>query len=190
MPCEEVIDMISDEERLRFESDRFTWLCCPFGSLDIEEALRFGLDFGYHGNEIFTLVEQYSHDTATPFEELDIVYIVYEHILQHARDRIYEATGYDFVNDGPAEIYTYGNFAGTCYDYTEEAKERLLAGLAALDHEKREELLDDYLLQFLEYIDIAQVDIEKEAESLHMLYIHKKILESESERYKINKWNL
>ena len=54
----------------------------------------------------------------------------------------------------------------TCYDYTEETGKRLLAELAALDREQREELLDDFLLRFLEYIGITQADIEKEAEGL------------------------
>ncbi len=158
--------MISDEEKLIYETERFTHLCNPFGSLDVREAIRFGIEFGLDADKIIEIAEQFSNDTGVPFEELDIVYIVYEHVRHEARSRIYEATGYDFVNDGPGEIYTYGNFAGTCYDYTEEARERLLAELAGLDREERDELLNNFLLRFFEYIGITQADIEREAERL------------------------
>jgi hypothetical protein len=43
-----------------------------------------------------------------------------------------------------SRIYTCGNFIATTYDYTEEARERLIAKLAEIEREERE-LLDDYL---------------------------------------------
>lgn len=158
--------MINDEEMLIFEIERFASLCNPFGWLDIREALRFGRKFNLDANKIIDLAEQFSKDCGIPFEELDIVYIVYEHVLQDARDRIYKATGYDFINDCHSEISTYGNFMATTYDYTEEARERLIAELAALDREKIGELLDSYLLRFLEYIDITKEDIKRKVEAL------------------------
>jgi len=36
-----------------------------------------------------------------------------------------------------------------------------------LDREKREALLDDYLMRFLEHISIAKAHIKREAESMH-----------------------
>lgn len=121
--------MIYDEERLGFETERFIWLCNPFGSQDVREAIRFGIDFGFNADKIFDIVEQFSKETGIPFDELDIVYIVYEHVLH-------------------------------------EAKERFIAELAGLDRDEREELLDDFLLRFLEYIGITQADIEQKAEGL------------------------
>ena len=47
-----------------------------------------------------------------------------EHALQMARNDICEATGYDFLNDGTfsgREIYTYGNYMGSSYDYSDNA---------------------------------------------------------------------
>ncbi len=158
--------MICDGERLDYETERFMRLCCPYGSLDVREAVRFGYEFGYDADKILELAEQFSNDTGIALEEIDVVYIVYEHVLQDARNRIYETTEYDLVNDGPGEIYTYGNFMATCYDYTEEARERLISEIANLDITLREELLDEFLLRFLEYVDITQADIEREAERL------------------------
>ncbi len=159
--------MINDEERIDYETERLMRLCCPYGSLDVREAVRFGQEFGYYdADKILELAERFSNDTGIALEEIDVVYIVYEHVLQDARNRIYEATGDDFVSDGPGEIYTYGNFMATCYDYTEEARERLISEIANLDITQREELLDEFLLRFLEYIDITQADIEREAERL------------------------
>lgn len=152
------------EERLYYESDRLMRLCCPYGSLDVREAVRFGLEFGYDADEIIGLAEQFSDDTGIPSEEMDIVYIVYEHVRHEARNRIYEATGYDFISDGPGEIYTYGNYMATCYDYTEEARERLITEIASLDSESRGELLDEFILTFLEYVGITKADIEMTAE--------------------------
>ena len=59
---------------------------------------------------------------------------VYKHVRHQARERIYEATGYDFVNNGPGDIYTYCNCMANC---TEEGRERLIAGLAAHDIEEK-----------------------------------------------------
>ncbi|MFX0201747.1 MAG: hypothetical protein ACFFCW_37030, partial [Candidatus Hodarchaeota archaeon] len=160
-----VIGMIIDEERLVFETDTLMWLLNPFVSMDVRAAIRFGMEFGLDADKIFGLAEKYSQETGAPFEELDIVYIVYEHVLQEARSRIYEATGYDFINDGPGEICIYGNYAGTCYDYTEEARERLISEIANLDITRREGLLDEFLLRLLEYINITKADIEKTAEA-------------------------
>jgi hypothetical protein len=158
--------MISDEEKLIYETDRLMWLCSPFDLDEMSEALEFGLEFGLNVYKIFDLARQFSRDTATPFKELDIVCIVYEYVRQEARHRIYEVTGYNFIDDSPGEIYTHTTFETTCYYCTEKARKHLLAELAALDHEKREEFLDDFLLRSLEYIRITQFDIEKEAEAL------------------------
>ena len=159
--------MTGKDEMLYFETERLMRLCCPYGSLDVSEAVRFGIEFGYDADKIMELAEQYSRATGLAMEELDIVYIVYEHVLQEARNKIYQATGYDFINDSPGgEIYTYGNCMATTYDYTEEARERLIAELAGLTLAEREELLDEALILFLEYIGIMQEDIEREAESL------------------------
>jgi hypothetical protein len=157
--------MISDDDKLIYETDRLMWLCSPFDMDEMREALEFALEFGLNADKIFDLARQFSRDTDKPFKELDIVYVVYEHVRQEARGRIYEATGYDFVNDGPSEIYTYASLDTTCYYCTEKSRKSLLAELAALDHYKREDLLDDFLLRFLEYIGITQADIEKEEES-------------------------
>ncbi len=154
--------MISDEERFDYETERLMRFCCPYGSLDVREAIKFGLEFGINADKIVELAEQFSQDTGILFEELDIVY---EHVLQDARNRIYETRGYDFVDDRPSEIYTLGNFMATTYDYTQEARGRLMSKIPGLYKEKRKELLDNYLLRFLTYIDITQEAIEKEAEA-------------------------
>ena len=158
--------MIRNEDKLIYETDRLMWLCSPFDMDEMREALEFAIEFGLNADKIFDIATKFSRDTSTPFKELDIVCIVYEHVRHEARGRIYEATGYDFVTDGPSEIYTYATLNITCYHCTEKARKQLLAEFVALDRERREELLDDFLLRFFEYINITQADIEKEAESL------------------------
>ena len=55
---------------------------------------------------------------------------ILEHALQMARNEIEQATGYDFMNDFSGtghEIYTYGNYLGSDYDYGDEAVQELQA---------------------------------------------------------------
>jgi len=73
-----VIGVKNDEVRLDFEIQRFRWLCSPFDLQEVREALKFG--FGFDADKIFDLAQQFSNDTGIPFENLDIVCIVYEHV--------------------------------------------------------------------------------------------------------------
>ncbi len=62
--------MISDEKRRDLEIESFMRLCNPFGSLDVMEVIRFGLEFNLNADKIVDLTERFSQDTGIPFEEL------------------------------------------------------------------------------------------------------------------------
>lgn len=76
------------------------------------------------------------------YEGMDPVYSVMEHILQMARSHIEGITGYDFLNDfsGSTEIYTYGNYMCSSYDYSDEAigelRDKVFSHLEALNQNK------------------------------------------------------
>lgn len=93
----------------------------PFGYLDIERAKEVCDEAKIDYSEF----AEYVWDECGAFGinfKADLVYFVYEMILQDVRTEIDNATGKDILND--YSFYTYGNHMATSYDYKEEdAKE-------------------------------------------------------------------
>jgi hypothetical protein len=111
---------------------------CVMGSGDIDRAIDVAKEtdilktMGYSGyipDALYERLEDYADELGYKdrINDIDIVAILYEDILQNARNDIEKKTKYDFINDfsGRGEIYVAGNFLATNYDYTEEAKEEL-----------------------------------------------------------------
>lgn len=139
------------EQRIDREYDHFTGYLIPFGSMDIRSAVTTSIEAGFDGNWAGEQVDEMMEATGMPLGDLDPCYCVYDSILQIARNQIEELTGHDFVND-QKEIYTYGNFMCTAYDYEQEAIDELTKVLE--DKEIAESDLDDATRWFLNEISI------------------------------------
>lgn len=136
---------------------------CPFGSLDIEEAIKMfklvGLSIDDLIEEVHNFIDSNDGDI---IDDVDICYVAYEYILQEARNTINDVFNFDIVNDinEGTEFYTYGNAIATSYDYSTKAQNQLVQ---VLKHAKKEELEtivnDDCTRVFLEYVDIDINDI-------------------------------
>ena len=105
------------KKQLETEIGHFKSQFVPFGSADIyravEVALEVGEDGDWAGEHCISLIEE----SEIPIDKLDVVCVVYETILQEARNEIEDSTGFDFCNDG-AEIYVAGNYLATSFDWS------------------------------------------------------------------------
>lgn len=99
---------------------------CPFGWMDIKTAVQHSFLSGHNVDFVQETVNEFVESCGGKLEDCDPVYCVMDAILQEARNEIEEKTGYDFVNDCEhGEIYTYGNFMCSSYDYKAEAIKEL-----------------------------------------------------------------
>jgi len=93
---------------------------------------------------LFEIIDDFRENCGeSDFSKIDPVYSVLEYILQKARNRIEEVTGYDFMNDflgNGTEVYTHGNYMCSSYDYSSgavlEFKEKIAHHLDCLMHNK------------------------------------------------------
>jgi len=69
-----------------------------------------------------------------------------------ARNKIDDVTKYDFINDysGTGEIYTYGNYMCSSYDYSDEFREELKEKTKPYMKELREDKWCSYIFSELE----------------------------------------
>ena len=117
---------------------------CPYGSLDIRAALKAADEVGQDSDWVIDLIEEFAESCGMKKDDLDIVYVVYDQILQEARQEIEELVGID-ICDG---IDTVGNYLATSYDCTQEFIDKLKA---AFEENELDIHSDDYSLstQFL-----------------------------------------
>jgi len=127
---------------------------CPFGFLDVKAICEIGDSLWIYESELFEIIDNdresmgYDH-----YENFDPVASVLEHVLQMARNKIEEVTGYDFINDYSGSgtgIYTYWNYMCSSYDYSEEAKSELSEKLSSYLSELMEDKWCQYFLTELE----------------------------------------
>jgi len=94
------------------------------------------------------------------FENVDPVYCMLEHILQMAKNKIEEVTGYDFQCDfhGDTEFYTYGNFMFSDYDYSAAAKDDLIDKLDNASSDQLRQLRENrFVCVFLDHVEIKMI---------------------------------
>jgi hypothetical protein len=111
-------------EQISRNYDDFANYLIPFGSMDIRRAVKVALEVDEDGEWVAKQVEQYAEDTDGNIKDCDPVYCVYDTILQEARNEIDNLIGFDFCNDG-ADVYAYGNFCATTYDWSDDAPEKI-----------------------------------------------------------------
>lgn len=123
---------------------------CPFGYLDLERACAIGNIIWYSEYQLFEVIDNFKEDLGfKDYENIDPVYCILEHILQMARNKIEELTGYDFIDNlsyGNVEIYVHWNFMCSSYDYSEEAIEELRSKVKPQLHRLLEDNLCKYFL--------------------------------------------
>ncbi len=111
-------------EQINRNHDDFTNYLIPFGSADIRRAIEVALEVDEDGDWVAKQVEEFTEDTGLNIKDCDPVGCVYDTILQEARNEIDNLTDFDFCNDG-ADVYTYGNFCATSYDWSDDAPEKI-----------------------------------------------------------------
>ncbi len=126
---------------------------CPFGSMDMRQALTDALRAGKETDYVYDCVNEFSESCGVKIEDCDPNYCVLDAILQESRGEIEDLTGYDFCNDGE-EVTTYGNFMCSSYQCSEGAKEGIINALKGKDIVIDE--LSDTLQYFLDAIEITQ----------------------------------
>lgn len=112
------------ENEIKEMEKAFKNLMCPYGSSDLYRALEIAQEIGETEDFLFEEIENFCDDTGTKKENIDVVYIMYDTILQNSRNIIDEKTGKDIQNDFNFEVY--GNYICTSYDCDEETREKVL----------------------------------------------------------------
>jgi len=140
-------------------------LFCPFGILDLKAAIEHGQKVNLTPLDIFDLINEARECVGfkqfEAFENVDPVYCVLEHILQMAKNKIEDVTGYDFQCDfhGDTEFYTYGNFMCSDYDYSAAAKDDLIDKLDNLSTEQLRQLRESlFVCAFLDQVEIDIIE--------------------------------
>ena len=129
-----------------------------WGFGDTGEAIDKALSVGLGSRELTEILEQFHEDTETPYDDMDVVAVLYDHILQNARSKIDEVIKYDFLNDfsgDGTEFYVAGNFMATTYDYSQSAVDELREKLMKANKNQLKELSDDiFVKSFLTDVDV------------------------------------
>lgn len=110
---------MTNEEIKRHYED-FCHYLTSYGYLDIRKAVEVALEIGESGDWAAEQVLCFQDECGCSISEIDPVYVVYEAVLQEARDEIFKHTGLDFLNDN-AEVCTFGNYVATSYDWYNDA---------------------------------------------------------------------
>jgi len=145
-----------------FENKRFASIMLNdvtnWGFGDTGEAIDKALSVGLDAKELTEILESFHEETETPYEDMDVVAILYDHILQMARNKIDEVIKYDFLNDfsgDGTEFYVAGNFMATTYDYSQSAVDELRQKLLKANKNQLKELSDDiFVKSFLTDVDV------------------------------------
>jgi len=122
---------------------------CPFGYSDIEAACEIWDETDLKESELFDLIDDAREDMGYKnWDGFDPVYSVLDHVVQTARNKIEEITGYDFINDFSGswtEINVHGNFMCSSIDYSNNAIEELVKNITW----NIEKLVKDKFCQYL-----------------------------------------
>ena len=149
-----------------YETNQFYQSLTDWGSMDVETALEKAQEVGINGSELADLVRELLSDTGIELSKIDVCYVIYDHILQQARNKIDEVLNFDICNDmkGETQFYTYGNAMCTSFDYSSEAQEQLQEKIKNATREQKDELLEDVFVKV--FLNDVDVKIPKSREEL------------------------
>lgn len=148
------------QEQLDREISYFNKQIIPFGSADIQTAVETALEAGKNGDWAGEQVLQYIDDVGGKLEDIDCVAVVYEALLQEARDDIKQLSDKDILNDTHDQVYVAGNYMATTLDYSTQAQQEL----ATIMHTINKEDYTDVMIWLWNECDLDSVTIEKEPE--------------------------
>ncbi|MCK4545414.1 hypothetical protein KAU43_07735 [candidate division WOR-3 bacterium] len=129
------------EEYIRREIRDFQSGYCPYGYLDIQQAILHLDDYGKNSTDLQEMLDEYVEGTGSDRNDVDITAIAYDGILQEIRNEIDSEISFDIMND--AGYYTAGNFMATSYDYSQADQDALIEAIKDADVDSRNNLLSD-----------------------------------------------
>ena len=145
-----------DEQYLKNQISDFRDSFCPYGYLDVKRAVEVALEIGEDADWAFGEVERFADECGMKLQDVDPCYVVFDAVLQSARQEVEYLTGFDVVND--AGFDTAGNYCATTYDWrtgdVEELTERLRPYVDSLEN------LSDATKYWLSQVDIDIESIE------------------------------
>ena len=126
---------------------------CPYGYLDIEQAILHLDAYGKNSTDLQEMLDEFVEGTGIDRNDVDITAIAYDGILQEIRNEIDSEIGFDIMND--AGYYTYGNYMATSYDHSSGDEESLVEAIKDADVDSRNNLLsNDNVVTWLGEVDI------------------------------------
>jgi len=140
---------MNTNEKIQYETESFLKHLIPFGSGDIRAAIETALKAGKNGDWAGEQINNYIEETGSKLEDIDPNYVIYDALLQEARNDIEQLTGKDILNDTHSQIEVYANYMCTSFYYTEEAKEELKEILKDVNKEDYTDVIN-WLLSELE----------------------------------------
>jgi len=135
-----------NNEILDREYNDFLYNMTDYGSADLYEAIKTANQVGISGKELADLVRNFCDDTQTELAKADVCYIIYEHILNSARNEIEQKTKFDISND--ANFSTYANYMCTSFECDDDDVELLKTALEKLEKDDLDDLLSDDNVKF------------------------------------------
>lgn len=114
-------------KNVEYEIQNFIAQLISFGSGDIRAAIEAAVEAGKDGYWAAEQVEDYVKNTDMQLKDIDPVYVVFDALLQEARNDIEDLIGKDILNDTNSQVEVYANFMCTSLDYTEKAQKELKA---------------------------------------------------------------
>jgi hypothetical protein len=98
---------------------------CPFGSLDIRQCVEILIDAGVCFYDFGCYYTDFLEDVGWSWSinrTPDVCALALDYILQKARTEIEEKTKVDILNDLKNEIYVYGNYCCSSFDFSDSSE--------------------------------------------------------------------
>jgi hypothetical protein len=154
----DIFDRTVSPQRLQREGDQLRALCCPWGWLDVQVAVRCFLEIGLTADDLFEQIEEFAEQCDTKLGDIDPAPILpmtqfYNWLGQKSSSN--QTMTLPMIAAISAEIYTAGNYCATSYDWSQQAIDELTGKLQTLDRNQKNELLsDEPTAWFLEQLEI------------------------------------
>ena len=152
---------MTSDEILDYEIKDFMYRILPFGYADIKAAVQAAMEGGHDGEWAADQITEYMKETDLSLSDIDPVAVVYEALLEEARNDITQLNGADILSDTSEQVYVAGNFVCTSLDYSTGARSELVEILATISAENYTEAIN----WFISELDISDDITEKRAES-------------------------